>query len=141
VPIATARQTAIMKNPQVSFKCLVFLGSFLLLPPVLVAQRPVPQLLEPVQSTSRSTKSAHLPAGAEPPEYPTIPATSLPTKPVAEPVAKPAAGLKATRSGATLTITGTAASHEDVWTFAEEVRQWKDVQRVMIGPVRVVATR
>ena len=131
-----------MKNSEFSFKCLVFLGSFLLTIPVLMAQRPVPRLLEPVSATTSSAaRPALLPAGAEPPEYPTIPATNLPTKPVPEPLAKPAAGLKVQRQGASVTITGVAASHEDVWTYAEEVRQWKDVQRVTVGQVRILASR
>ena len=131
-----------MKNSEFSFKCLVFLGSFLLTIPVLMAQRPVPRLLEPVSATTSSAaRPALLPAGAEPPEYPTIPATNLPTKPVPEPLAKPAAGLKGLRQGATVTITGVAASHEVVWTYAEEVRQWKDVQRVTVGQVRILASR
>ena len=136
----TAHLIVTMKNSEVSLKCFVFLGSFLLLPAALLAQRPVPRLLDPVSTTTSSAaRPALLPAGAEPPEYPTIPATNLPTKPVPEPLAQPAAGLKVQRQGSTITITGVAASHEDVWTFAEEVRQWKDVQRVTVGPVRIAS--
>jgi hypothetical protein len=140
VPALTANSIFTMKNSEVSFKCIVFLGSFLLLPPALLAQRPVPRLLEPVSTTTSSAaRPALLPAGAEPPEYPTIPATNLPTKPVPEPLAKPTSGLKVQRQGSTITITGVAASHEDVWTYAEEVRQWKDVQRVTVGTIRIVS--
>jgi len=139
VPALTANLNVTMKISQVSLKSIVFLGSFLLLPTALLAQRPVPRLLEPVFTTTSAARPALLPAGAEPAEYPTIPATNLPTKPVLEATKKPEAGLKVQRQGASATITGTAANHEDVWTFAEEVRQWKDVQRVTIGQIRITS--
>ena len=124
-----------MKIPQVLLKCVVFLGSFVMMTTVTVAQRPVPRLLEPVSTTTSAARPTTLPVGAEPTEYPTIPATNLPTKPVLEAIKKQEASLKAQRQGAIITITGSAASHEEVWTYAEEVRQWKDVQRVIIGQV------
>jgi len=138
-----------MKNSCFPFKCrvVVFLGSFLLCIPCALAQLPRPQLLEPAIPTVNQARPTHLPPGAEPPEYPTIPATNLPTVPVLPaPVSQPRLARTTAATFAKLTVDfedgvavigGRAPSHEAVWEYVELVRVKPGVLRVIVGPVRV----
>ena len=119
-----------------------------------------PKLLPPVvpadHSAARPPHPFGLPPGAEPPEYTPIPATNLPTVPVPEPLpasrASPppepteAEGWKRDPRFARLTVDvrngtavigGRAATHSAAWELAEEVREWAEVRRVVVGKVEV----
>lgn len=124
---------------------------------------PSPSLLQPpVQSGERTSRAPHVrPPGAEPPEYTPIPATNLPTEPVAEPLsatpvraAAPRDPERATEPDAwkrdprfakltvevrngTAVIGGRAAAHTAAWDLADEVRNWPTVERVVVGRVDV----
>ncbi len=118
----------------------------------------LPGLSDPVVSVTTSDRrpAAGVP-GSQPPPYPPIPATNLPTEPVPEggwqsvpartdPYDKVSAELKRNAKFAGLrvevangvaTVTGTAARHADAWDFAAEVRNLPGVQRVVVGEVRL----
>ncbi|MCU0706162.1 MAG: BON domain-containing protein [Fimbriiglobus sp.] len=123
---------------------------------------PSPALLQPpVVAVERTSRSPHLRTpGAEPPEYTPIPATNLPTEPVAEPLpatpvraaipeperATDADGWKRDPRFARLTVEvrngtavigGRAATREAAWELAEVVRGWPAVERVVIGRVEL----
>lgn len=116
----------------------------------------LPGLSDPVVSTTTSDRRPMVAVpGSQPPPYPTIPATNLPTEPVPEggwqsvparpdPFDHSVAemkrnpkynGLRVEVSSGTAVVKGTAARHADAWEFAAEVRNLPGVQRVVVGEV------
>lgn len=118
----------------------------------------LPGLSDPVVSVTTSDRrpAAGVP-GSQPPPYPPIPATNLPTEPVPEggwqsvPVRSDLfdksvaevkrnpkfGGLRVEVANGVATVSGTAARHADAWDFAAEVRNLPTVQRVVVGEVRL----
>lgn len=110
---------------------------------------PTGTLMEPV--VARNRPGAKPLPGAAPPEYPTIPATNLPTEPVLESVltrdstvasklkelkGNPRfARLEADIQNGTAVIMGRAERYSDAWDFAQELRRWPQVERVVIDRI------
>ena len=114
-----------------------------------------PALLPPVvaveHATARTPSNTPRPPGAEPLEYTPIPATNLPTVPVPEPRPEPPpteswrrnpryARLTVDVRNGTAIIGGRAGSHAAAWELAEEVREWAEVRRVVVGKVELLAS-
>lgn len=118
----------------------------------------LPGLSDPVVSvTTSDRRPVTAVPGSQPPSYPPIPATNLPTEPVPEggwqsvPARSDAfdktvaevkrnpkfGGLRVEVANGVATITGTAARHADTWDFAAEVRNLPNVQRVVVGEVKL----
>jgi hypothetical protein len=113
-------------------------------------------LQPPVSSAERTSRAPHVrPLGAEPPEYTPIPATNLPTEPIAEPptnatpvrAAPPRessawerdprfAGLTVEVRTGTAVIGGRAKSKAVAWELAEQVRNWPAVERVVVATAK-----
>lgn len=120
------------------------------------ARLPAGGMLNPVTSAGRN--SDRVVPGAEPPPYPTIPPTMLPTVPVPEDRAWAAAphppgrrsnpidtlrreprfaALTVELSDGTAVIGGRARRHADAWEFADVVRSLPEVNRVVVGRIDV----
>jgi hypothetical protein len=118
----------------------------------------LPGLSDPVVSVTTSDRRPLVAVpGSQPPPYPPIPATNLPTEPVPEggwqsvptrpdPFDQSVTelkrspkfgGLRVEVSNGTAVVKGTAARHADAWDFADEVRNLPSVQRVVVGDVRI----
>lgn len=118
----------------------------------------LPGLSEPVVSVTTSDRRPMVAVpGSQPPPYPPIPATDLPTEPVPEggwqsvparhdPFDHAVAelkrnpkfgGLRVEVANGMAVVKGAAARHADAWEFAAEVRNLPSVERVVVGDVRL----
>ena len=98
-----------------------------------VVRRPVPGglFLDPVVSSNRPSAP-----GAAPLPYPTIPPPGVPTKPESREDPR-FAGLSATVSGSTATISGRVRKLSDAWDYADAVQKRPGIDTVVVGAVKV----